>query len=252
MPQPETVTAGVIIIGNEVLSGRTREANLQFLAKSLNDLGIHLREARVVADEEAAIVAAVNSCRAVYDYVLTTGGIGPTHDDITSAAVARAFGVALARHPQAEALLRRHYAPGEINAARLKMADIPEGAELIDNPVSRAPGFHIGNVVVLPGVPSIMRVMFEGMRHRLRGGAPMQARSIVAFTTEGGIAGPLAGIQQLHPDVDMGSYPFVRGGRIGTCLVLRSTDAALLEAAAEAVRAMIRAHGIEPVDDASD
>jgi molybdenum cofactor synthesis domain-containing protein len=249
MPDSETVTACVIIIGNEVLSGRTREANLQFLAKALNDLGIRLREARIIADDEEAIVAAVNSCRVSHDYVLTTGGIGPTHDDITSASIAKAFGLPLSRHPQAEVLLRRQYTPAELNEARLKMADLPEGAELIENPVSRAPGFQIGNVFVLPGVPSIMQVMFEGMRHRLRGGAPLRSRSIVAFTTEGSVATSLGRIQARYSSVDIGSYPFVQGGRIGTCLVLRSIDPGLLEQAAESVRAMIRGLGIEPVDE---
>src|SRR5512134_200599 len=173
MAQPRTVTAAVIIIGNEVLSGRTADANLCFLAKALNEVGVRVREARIIPDDEAVIVETVNACRQTFDYVLTTGGIGPTHDDITSASIAKAFGVPLERNPQAIRALEQHYRPGEFNEAGRKMADIPAGASLIDNPLSKAPGFQIGNVFVLPGVPVIMRAMFDGLRARLSGGEPM-------------------------------------------------------------------------------
>jgi len=246
---PQTVTACLLIIGNEVLSGRTRDANLQYLAQALNEIGIRLTEARVIPDDEATIVAAVNECRARFVYVLTTGGIGPTHDDITAAAVAKAFGVALRRHPQAEAWLRQHYRPEDINPERMKMADVPEGATLIENPVSKAPGFQIGNVIVLPGVPRIMQAMFEGYRHRLKGGARMLSKAIAAYVPEGVIAKPLTELQARFKDVEIGSYPFVRDGRLGAALVLRTSDAARLAAAAEDLRAMIRDLGGEPVED---
>ncbi len=169
MPASRTVTAAVIVIGNEILSGRTHDANLPYLARSLNTVGIRVMEARVIADDEGAIVSAVNACRAAYDHVFTTGGIGPTHDDITSAAVARAFNVALVRDPQAVSLLTHHYAAADLNEARLKMAEVPEGASLIDNPVSAAPGFRIDNVWVLPGVPRILQAMVDGLTAGLQG-----------------------------------------------------------------------------------
>lgn len=246
---PQTVTACLLIIGNEVLSGRTRDANLQYLAQALNEIGIRLTEARVIPDDEATIVAAVNECRRRFDYVLSTGGIGPTHDDITAAAVAKAFGVVLRRHPQAEAWLRQHYRPEDINPERMKMADVPEGATLIENPVSKAPGFRIGNVIVLPGVPRIMQAMFEGYRHHLKGGVRVLSKAIAAYVPEGVIAKPLTELQARFKDVEIGSYPFVRDGRLGAALVLRTTDAARLEAAAEGLRAIIRELGGEPVED---
>jgi molybdenum cofactor synthesis domain-containing protein len=251
--EPPTVTACVLIIGNEILSGRTQDANLPYLAKALNAVGVRVMEARVIRDEEAAIVETVNACRAAYDYVFTTGGIGPTHDDITSACVARAFGVELIRHPRAADLLTRHYAVSQLNPARLKMADVPEGAELIDNPVSAAPGFCIGNVFVLPGVPRILQAMVDGLAPTLQGGAPVLSRTVSAFTTESGIAQPLAVVQDRHPQVEIGSYPFVRSGRFGASLVARATDPAALEAAVADVVAMLKTAGIEPIleDEAS-
>jgi molybdenum cofactor synthesis domain-containing protein len=247
MPESPTVTACVIIIGNEILSGRTHDANLPYLAKALNGVGIRVMEARVVRDDECAIVEAVNACRAAYDYVFTTGGIGPTHDDITAACLAEAFGVKLVRDPRAVDLLTRHYAAAELNEARLKMAEVPQGATLIDNPVSSAPGFRIGNVVVLPGVPRILQAMVDGLVVNLRGGDPVLSRTISAFTTESGIATPLSAVQDAHPRVEIGSYPFVRSGRFGVSLVVRSTDRAALDAAAVAVAAMLRGLAIEPI-----
>lgn len=247
MPASRTVTASVIIIGNEILSGRTHDANLPYLARALNAVGIRVMEARVIADDEAAIVNAVNACRAAYDHVFTTGGIGPTHDDITSAAVARAFDVALVRDPRAVSLLTHHYAAAELNEARLKMAEVPEGATLIDNPVSAAPGFRIDNVWVLPGVPRILQAMVDGLAAGLKGGDPVLSRTISAFTTESGIASPLADVQRQHGATEIGSYPFVRSGRFGVSLVVRSTDPAALDAAAAAVTAMLRDAGIEPL-----
>jgi molybdenum cofactor synthesis domain-containing protein len=247
MNAARTVTAAVVVIGNEILSGRTHDANLPYLARALNAVGIRVMEARVVADDEAAIVVAVNACRAAYDHVFTTGGIGPTHDDITSAAIARAFGVPLVRDPRAVDLLTRHYAAASLNEARLKMADVPEGAALIDNPVSAAPGFRMGNVYVLPGVPRILQAMVDGLAAGLKGGDPVLSKTISAFTTESGIAYPLADVQKQHTATEIGSYPFVRSGRFGVSLVVRATDPSALDAAADAVAAMLRDAGIEPL-----
>ena len=244
-----TVTAALIIIGNEVLSGRTRDANLQFIAVRLVELGIRLAEVRVIADDDQAIAAAVNQARAAHDFVFTTGGIGPTHDDITSASVAKAFGVALVRDPAALALLESHYEGGKLNEARLKMADIPAGASLIHNPVSAAPGFQMENVFVLAGVPSIMEAMFDGIKDRLTGGEVVASKTITAFIPEGDLAAPLGALQDEFPGVEMGSYPFFRGGRLGSALVLRSPDPPALEAAAERLRALIRDLGAEPQED---
>ena len=250
MAEEKPVTACLVIIGNEVLSGRTQDANLQFLAKSLNEMGVRLAEARVIPDVEATIIATVNECRARFDYVITTGGIGPTHDDITSESIAKAFGVPYAVHPVAEARLRRHYVrPEDLNAQRLRMATMPEGAELVDNPVSVAPGFRIGNVIVLAGVPRIMQAMFEGFRHKLKGGAPVLSRTVVAHVPEGKMAAGLGAAQAAHPEVEIGSYPFFRDGKLGASLVVRGTDAAAVAAAIEAVKAAIRAQGGEPVEE---
>lgn len=252
MSEPRVYTACVLIIGNEVLSGRTQDANLQFLATRLGELGIRLREARVIPDVEDVIVATVNACRAAFDYVFTTGGIGPTHDDITAASIAKAFGVPLVRDREAEALLRRHYATAaEFNPARQKMADVPKGARLVHNPVSSAPGFQMENVFVLAGVPMIMRAMFEELQDRLEGGRPMVSRAIAAHVTEGAIAAGLGAVQDRYPDIDIGSYPFYRRGRVGTTLVLRAPDADRVAAAAAEVADLVRAQGAEPLEESA-
>jgi molybdenum cofactor synthesis domain-containing protein len=247
--RPEkVVTAAVLIIGNEILSGRTKDVNLGYLAEELTKLGIRLREARVVADEEGDIVAAVNGCRARYDYVFTTGGIGPTHDDITSASVAAAFGVPLMLDERARAMLARNYPPGGLNEARLRMAHVPEGASLIDNPVSAAPGFRMGNVFVMAGVPSIMRAMFEGVKDVLAGGRRLISLTVSAFLGEGIIAAGLGALQQRYADLDIGSYPFFRQGRFGASFVLRGTEQPRLDAAAQELRALIGELGAEPIE----
>jgi molybdenum cofactor synthesis domain-containing protein len=245
--EPAAPTAAVLVIGNEILSGRTKDVNLGFLAEQLTRLGVRLREARVVADVEGEIVRAVDETRRRYDYVFTTGGIGPTHDDITAGSVAKAFGVRLIRDPRALALLQRHYQPGQLNEARLRMAEIPEGSILIDNPVSAAPGFQIGNVFVMAGVPAIMQAMFAGLRPRLVGGPPILSRTVSAYVAEGTIAAGLAVLQQRHPELEIGSYPFFRQGRFGGSFVLRGTDEAALTAAAESLEALIRELGAEPI-----
>lgn len=238
------VTAALVIIGNEILSGRTQDANLAFLAKSLNEIGIQLREARVVPDDEADIVAAVNACRARFDHVFTTGGIGPTHDDITSACVAKAVGRPFERNAEAERRLRVYYPPEKLNEARLKMADMPEGAELIDNPVSVAPGFTVENVHVLPGVPSILQAMFEGLKPRLKGGATVRSRTLTVYCPEGEIAKALGETQARFPTVEIGSYPFMRQDRFGTSLVFRSPDLDALGQAVEDLLVTARERGL--------
>jgi len=240
MNQATNPTAIVIIIGNEILSGRTREANLAYIGKRCDELGIRIQQARVIEDDEQVIINTVNDCRAAFDYVFTTGGIGPTHDDITSASVAKAFAVKLERNAEAVAVMDNYYGPGMLNEARLKMADIPEGAMLINNPVSGAPGFQLGNVFVLPGVPSIMQAMFEGITDRLAGGSPIITRSIRTDVREGTFAADLTAIQQLFGDVSIGSYPFFREGMPGVNLVMRSTEPERIELAVVMVSDMIR------------
>jgi len=241
-------TACLIIIGNEILSGRTRDENLPYLAKELNEIGVQLAETRVIPDVEATIVATVNECRAAFDYIFTTGGIGPTHDDITSECVAKAFGVEYELNTDAHAILKAHYKPGDLNEARLRMARMPAGAELVENPVSKAPGYRLENVYVMAGVPVIMQSMFDSLRHQLAGGKPVLSRTVGGHVAEGQIAAPLGDIQNRHPEIEIGSYPFFRGGTFGCSLVLRSTDEAELELTTEEVRQMIRDLGQEPHD----
>ena len=240
------VTACVLIIGNEILSGRTQDANLAFLARGLTELGIRLREARVIPDDAGVIVATVNAVRPAFDYVFTTGGIGPTHDDITAQCVADAFGVPLIVHPEAKRLLETHYSPGHLNEARLRMAMVPEGAVLLPNPISRAPGFQIGNVFVLPGVPSIMQGIFEQLKHRLVGGTKMLSRSVSCHLAEGALAKDLGALQVRYPDLEIGSYPYFRRGDFGVTLVLRGTEKVRLAAAVEELNALIRTLGGDP------
>ena len=253
MSEPQAgapVTAAMMIIGNEILSGRTTDANLPYVAGELTKLGIRLMEVRVVADIEAEIVDAVNALRARYTYLFTTGGIGPTHDDITAAAVAKAFGVALHRRPDALAIMQRRYAnPADLTPGRLKMTEVPVGAGLIDNPVSGAPGFQIANVYVMAGIPAVARAMFDGLKHRLRGGPVMLSRTVVSNLGEGLIATDLAALQERWPDIEIGSYPFHRRGVFGSSLVLRGTDAGRLDRAAEEVRALVRRLGGTPSDE---
>lgn len=245
---PKIVTAAMLVVGNEILSGRTRDANTHFLAGRLTELGIRLREARVIPDVEATIVATVNELRARYDYVFTSGGIGPTHDDITADSVAKAFGVGIDIHPEARRRLEAHYEAGMLNAARLRMARIPDTATLIDNPVSAAPGFRIGNVMVMAGVPMIFQAMVASVTPSLVGGDKLLSRTVIALVPEGAVAEPLGALQQQFPDVDMGSYPAFRSGKASAAIVLRSTDRTRLDAAAEAMHAIFRAAGGEPFE----
>ena len=222
------VTAGLVVIGNEILSGRTQDTNTAYLARFLNDSGVRLMEVRVVPDVEADIVEAVNQMRRRHAYLFTTGGIGPTHDDITSAAVARAFGRPLVRHPEAERRLFAYYPEERRTEARMKMADTPEGADLIDNPISTAPGFRVENVFVLAGVPKIMQAMLDGVRPLLKGGRSVASRTLKVEAGEGDVAATLGEVQTRHPAVDIGSYPFFQQGLFGTSVVLRSDDGTAL------------------------
>lgn len=251
-PQSTIVTAALLIIGNEILSGRTKDANIPYIATELNKIGVRLIEVRVVPDLSDRIIQAVNALRAQFDYVFTTGGIGPTHDDITSQCVAKAFGVPLRRNPEAVEILKRQYKnPADLNDARLRMANIPEGGILVQNPVSGAPGFQIGNVIVMAGVPAIMQAMFQGVRHRLVGGAPMHSRAVATNLAEGKIAAGLSTLQDRHPELEIGSYPFFRLGKFGVSLVIRGTDRAAIDHAAEALKTMLIGLGGEIVEDQS-
>jgi molybdenum cofactor synthesis domain-containing protein len=242
------VTAAVLVIGNEILSGRTRDANLNYLATELNSIGVRLMEARVVADVPEAIIKAVNELRAAYDYVFTTGGIGPTHDDITAECVAKAFEVPHIKDPRAVRLLTNHYGEANLTEARLRMAQVPEGATLIENPVSTAPGFQIGNVFVLAGVPAVCRAMFDGLKGRLKTGDKVLSVTVSGYVGEGVIAKGLGQLQERYPALEIGSYPFFRQGRFGASFVLRGTDAAALKSAAEELRMLIRSLGAEPIE----
>lgn len=241
----EPAGAAVAVIGNEILSGRTRDANVQAIGSALATIGIRLREVRIVEDRLAAIVEAVNALRARYAHVFTTGGIGPTHDDITTDAIGAAFGREVRHDPQAVELLRRYYGPAEATETRLRMARVPAGATLLDNPVSAAPGFRVENVFVLPGVPRILQAMLPGVLAVLPGGPPIRSRSVTAWVRESDVAAELAAVQARHPDLDLGSYPFVRDGRFGTALVVRGNDAAGVERAAGEVASFLRARGVD-------
>ena len=248
MSEHKVVTAALIIIGNEILSGRTKDANLQFLGEHLNDMGIRMRECRVVPDIEDMIIDTVNHCRAIYDYVFTTGGIGPTHDDITADAVAKAFDTSLERHPDAEAMLLAKYKPEDVTPARMKMADIPVGASLLKNPISTAPGFRLENVFVMAGVPLIMQSMFKEFAHELVGGDKVLSASVTSYVPEGTIGMRLGQIQHDFPDADIGSYPFWNDGRPGTNLIVRHPDRDVVNAACDEIVQMIKELGGTPVD----
>lgn len=243
----KNLTAALIIIGNEILSGRTQDANTPWIATKLADHGIKLVEARTIPDIEDVIVKTVNELRSKVKYVFTTGGIGPTHDDITTASIAKAFGVTAQVHPEARAMLAQYYGGEEhLTDARLKMATIPEGAILVDNPASGAPGFQIDNVIVMAGVPRIMQAMLHGVLSRLESGAPYLSNIINCSLLESVIAKDLSDIQNKFPMVDVGSYPHFRQGDLSLSLVLRSSDNANLHAATNEVVAMVRHHGQEP------
>jgi molybdenum cofactor synthesis domain-containing protein len=238
----EIVTAAVLVIGDEILSGRTKDKNIGYIADYLTAIGIDLKEVRVVSDDESAVVEALNALRKKYTYVFTTGGIGPTHDDITADCIAKAFGVALPQHPEAVAILKERMAKigGELNEARLRMARIPEGAALVANKVSGAPGFWIGNVIVMAGVPSIMQAMLDEVAPKLKTGTKLLSETIRADAKEGDVGTELGLIAKAHPEAIIGSYPFF-DEKIGpnTNIVVRSRDAAQLALVKAAVEKML-------------
>lgn len=236
----DIVTAGVLIIGDEILSGRTKDRNIGFIAEYLTAIGIDLREARVVGDVEDEIVEALNALRARYTYIFTTGGIGPTHDDITADSVARAFGVPIGHHPGVVAKFRDKFGDDGLNEARLRMARIPDGARLVESEIVVAPGFWIGNVIVMAGIPHIMQAMMDIVAPQLKTGIPMLSESITANAREGDIGEALGRIANAHADVLIGSYPFLdQAGQPNTNLVVRARDPARLAAALADVRAML-------------
>jgi molybdenum cofactor synthesis domain-containing protein len=240
---PHTVTAALIVIGDEILSGRTRDENIAYIAAHLARIGISLREIRVVPDVVDEIAGAVNALRKRFTYVFTTGGIGPTHDDVTTDAIGKAFLVDVDIDPAAVTAMRKRFSEAELTPARLRMARIPKGAALIDNAISRAPGYMLDNVIVLAGVPRIMQVMLDAVSPRLAKGRPMLTRAIRIDAPEGDAAPGLAELQTAHPDVQIGSYPFFENKRLGTYVVLRSTDGAKLRAAQNALWILIGEQG---------
>ena len=241
MSEP-TVTAAILVIGDEILSGRTKDRNIGYIAEHLARIGVDLREARVVPDIEDEIVAAVNALRARYDYLFTTGGIGPTHDDITADSIAKAFGIGIDEDARVIAIMLERYPAGELTPARRRMARIPDGAELIENPVSKAPGFRIGNVIVMAGVPSVMQAMLDNAIKGVKGGAAMLSANVEAGgLPEGRYGDALRGIAEARPLVAIGSYPSYNDGRFRNQIVVRSKDAAALAEALAAVEAMVAA-----------
>ena len=235
-------TAALVVIGDEILSGRTEDKNVAQVARWLNGQGIRLCEVRIVADEEKAIVTAVNSLRPDYDYVFTTGGIGPTHDDITVDSIAAAFGVPVIIHPDARQILEEYYRgrPEGLTDARLRMARVPAGAELIPNPASGAPGVRIGNVYILAGIPNIAAHMLEALSGKLEGGRPVVSVTVRAHAAESEVAALLKEVQDEHPGTSIGSYPFYRNGGFGADFVIRSEDEDLVERCADALRKRLK------------
>jgi len=243
----EVSTAAVLIIGDEILSGRTQDTNLNAIARYLGTFGVDLKEARVVGDLEDEIVAAVNALRSRYDYVITTGGIGPTHDDITADCVAKAFGVALYEHPEILAMMTARFGD-QLNAARRRMARVPEGGSLVKNPVNGPPGFQIGNVFVLAGVPQIMRGMLEDVGHRLKSGAVVISRTVrIDGSGEGAIAAPLEAVANAHPTLSLGSYPFFSAEGYGSNLVIRGRDPAEVDATVAELTHALRGAGVSQI-----
>jgi molybdenum cofactor synthesis domain-containing protein len=250
MTGERTWTAALVVIGDEILSGRTQDRNVEQVALWLNDQGIRLTEVRVIPDEARRIAETVNAMRASHDYVFTTGGIGPTHDDITVEAIAAAFGVPVVVHPQARAILENYYRdrPGGVTDARLRMARVPEGAELLPNPTSGAPGVRMGNVFILAGVPNIAASMLEALSGKLEGGRPVVSVTVGARAAESDVADLLRETEAAHPGVAIGSYPFFKEGRYGANFVIRSEDEDLARVTGEDLSARLREAGFEPFE----
>lgn len=247
----DTVSAALLLIGNEILSGRTQDENLNYIARQLTIMGIRLREVRVVSDDETSIVNAINTLRVNYDYVFTTGGIGPTHDDITGECVSKALGRKYILNESARAILEEYYdGSGRVlNKARLRMAHTPEGAKLIQNSVSKAPGYQIDNVIVMAGIPKVMRAMFEDIAPSLRCGRKVISRSMSVHLGEGDIARSLGRLQERFDNIEIGSYPFVNKGNFGTTLVLRGTDEDAINCAFSELKDIVIGLGAKPETD---
>ena len=248
MQKKAKVNAAIIIIGNEILSGRTQDTNTSSLARWLNSIGVSVGEVRVIPDIEETIVETINLLRSVYDYVFTTGGIGPTHDDITALSVSKAFGVKYEAHKEALKILEAYYEPGKFNDGRQKMAWMPENANLILNPTSGAPGFNVENVFSLPGVPSILKSMLGGLTNRIVGGKPIKSLTISLRTVESEIANSLTKVQNDNTDVEIGSYPFFHAGKLGVSIVIRSEDQNKIDNCNSQILKFINEKKIEVVD----
>jgi len=248
MTNKKEITAGIIIIGNEVLSGRTKDINTSTLARWLNSLGINVREVRVIPDVEKNIIETVNALRKKFDYIFTTGGIGPTHDDITAESISKAFNLEYGIHKVAFSILEKYYKPGEFNDGRQKMANMPISANLILNPTSGAPGFYVENVFCLPGVPSILQSMIGGLNNILIGGEPILNITISLRTVESEIAKSVTEIQNNNKDVEVGSYPFFRAGKIGVSIVLRSSNRSKLNKCNLELLEFVNSRKIEIID----
>ena len=249
MTNKKEITAGIIIIGNEVLSGRTKDINTSTLAKWLNSLGIDVKEVRVIPDIESKIIETVNSLRKQFNYIFTTGGIGPTHDDITAESISKAFNLEYGFHKEAYLILEKYYKPGEFNDGRKKMAKMPTTAKLILNPTSGAPGFYVQNVFCLPGVPSILQSMIGGLKNILIGGDPILNLTVSLRTVESEIAKSITEIQNNNTDVEIGSYPFFKAGKLGVSIVLRSSNKDKLDACNSELIKFIKSKKIEMVKD---
>ena len=235
------ITAAVLVIGDEILSGRTKDKNIGYIAEYCTNIGIDVKEVRVVPDEEAEIVSALNALRSRYAYVFTTGGIGPTHDDITADCIAKAFGVTIDEDPRAMALMLERYKPEDLTPARRRMARIPAGADLILNPISKAPGFRLGNVIVMAGVPMVMQAMLDNVAPTLSTGIKMLSQTIDAHgLPEGLYGGPLGEIAAQHPGLSIGSYPSFKDGVFANQIVVRGRDQAAIDAGLAAVREMLQ------------
>tara|TARA_B100002051_G_scaffold213157_1_gene205030 strand:+ start:542 stop:1294 length:753 start_codon:yes stop_codon:yes gene_type:complete len=249
MKNKKEITAAIIIIGNEVLSGRTKDINTSTLAKWLNSLGIEVREVRIVPDNEIAIIHTVNFLRERFNYIFTTGGIGPTHDDITAESISKAFNLEYGLHKEAFSILEKYYKPGEFNEGRQKMAKMPTASKLIYNPTSGAPGFYVENVFCLPGVPSILQSMIGGLNNKLIGGDPILSITISLRTVESEIAKSITEIQNKNKDVEIGSYPFFRAGKLGVSIVLRSSNKNRLDECYSEILDYIKLKSVEIVEE---
>ena len=248
MTKKAKVNAAILIIGNEILSGRTQDTNTSTLALWLNSIGVKIEEVRVISDIEKIIIETLNSLRSTYDYVFTTGGIGPTHDDITAESVSKAFNIEYEIHKEAYKILEDYYKPGEFNEGRQKMVWMPKNAKLILNPTSGAPGFSVENVFCLPGVPSILKSMLGGLKNRIVGGKPILSHTISLRTVESEIANSLTQVQTKNKDVEIGSYPFFQAGKLGVSIVIRSEDQLKIDNCNSQILAFVNEKKIEVVD----